>query len=213
MSSETDIRGTSLAARTTRAIVWVVFGASLLAMVGMLAFGATSIAGSALEGSITTQLTTTQQLPPSADAGTATLVDGAFETATVTVTDVSTATLVVDTIASSAGLLTQLAVAAALALLCWSLVNNRPFRRRLSLTVTLAGGTVLIGGLLSAGLAVFSSWLIAEQLNAASDGLDGFWPISAAVDPTFIVLGIGLMFVGLAFDYAERLQRDTAGLV
>ena len=72
---------------------------------------------------------------------------------------------------------------------------------------------MLIGGLLSAGLAVFSSWLIAEQLNAASDGLDGFWPISAAVDPTFIVLGIGLMFVGLAFDYAERLQRDTAGLV
>ena len=211
--SESDIRGTSAAARTTRGVVWVVFGASILAMLGMLAFGATSIVGSLVDGTITTQLVTAQPLPPEADAGTATLVDGGFEMATVTVTDVTPATFVVDTIARSAGLLTQLAVAASLAMLCWSLVSNKPFRRRLSLTITLAGGTVLLGGIISAGLAVFSSWFIAEQLNAASDGLDGFWPISAAVDPIFIVLGFGLMFVGLAFDYAERLQRDTAGLV
>lgn len=211
--SESDIHGTNAAARTTRGIVWLVLAASILAMLGILAFGAASIVGGVIDGSITTRLDTAQPLPTSADSGTATLVDGTFDGAFVTVTDVSTATMVVDTIASVAGLLTQLAVAGALALLCWSLLNTKPFRRRLSLTVTLAGGTVLIGGIISAGLAVFSSWLIAEQLNAASDGLDGFWPISASVDPTFIALGLGLMLVGLAFGHAENLQRDTAGLV
>ncbi|MGV8886374.1 MAG: hypothetical protein ACOH1T_12425 [Microbacteriaceae bacterium] len=211
--ADTDIRGRSISARTTRGLVWAVFGASVLAMIGMLIFGVGSIVGPLLESSITTQLVTEQPLPTEASTGTATLMDGAYETASVTVTDVTTATLVVNTVGRSVGLLTQLAVAGALALLCWSLATARPFRRSLSVTVTTAGAIVLIGGIISAGLSVFSSWFIAEQLNSANDGLDGFWPMSAAVDPTFIVLGIGLMCVGLAFDVAERLQRDTMGLV
>jgi len=42
---------------------------------------------------------------------------------------------------------------------------------------------------------------------------DGFWPIQAAVDGGPIWIGVVMMLIGLAFEYGERLQRDTAGLV
>ena len=205
-----DLTGPGRATAVTRSVVWVIFAIAVLAGLALLVTGVTSIVSTLASGDLTTQLVADQPLTDAASAGTATLVDGAFDTATVTVAALTPASIAVSVLARLFGLLTQVAVAAAFALLCWSLLRAAPFRRSLSLTVTLSGAVVLIAGLLSAGLGVFSSWLVAEQLNA---GIDGFWPIAATTDPGLFLFGFGLMFVGLAFDHGVKLQRETAGLI
>ena len=41
----------------------------------------------------------------------------------------------------------------------------------------------------------------------------GLWPLAGRFDLTFLGVGLVLLLVGLAFEYGERLQRDTEGLV
>ncbi|TBN57953.1 hypothetical protein EYE40_11390 [Glaciihabitans arcticus] len=205
----TDLTGRGSAATLTRGIVWVIFGIAVLAGLAGLASGIGSIVTTLSSGQLSTLLSVSQGLPDAASAGEATLVAGSYETARVLVADLTPAAVIVSTIARVFGLLSQVAVAASFALLCWSLVRGVPFRRSLSFTITLSGGIVLIAGLVSAGLGVFSSWLIAEQLN----GADEWWPIAASTDPGFLLFGFGLMFVGLAFDHGVKLQRETAGLI
>ena len=59
---------------------------------------------------------------------------------------------------------------------------------------------------------MLASWMAADQLNGNSTG-DGFWPMIGTVDGAPFGIGICLLLVGLAFEYGERLQRDTEGLV
>jgi len=205
----TDLTDRGSTATLTRGIIWAVFGIAVLAGLAALASGIGSLLSTLASGQVATQLTVDRDLPDAASAGTATLVAGSYETARVLVTDLTPAAVTVSVIALAIGLLGQVAIAASFALICWSVVRSAPFRRSLSLTVTLSGAVVLLAGLLSAALGVFASWLIAEQLNGSSD----WWPIAASTDPGFLLFGFGLMFVGLAFDHGVKLQRDTAGLV
>lgn len=211
--TQNDISARGPVAAASRAIIWGILALAALTAAAILVLGTISLVSSIADGRVSTILTTGTALPPEADQGPAVLVSGSYETAHVVVDGLDGGILALSVIARALGLLTQVAVAAALALLCWSLVKAAPFRRSLSITVTASGAVVLVGGLLSGGLGVLSSWMIAEELNAPDAGLDGFWPIMASIDPTFVVLGIALLLVGLAFDYGERLQRDTAGLV
>jgi len=205
----TDLTDRGSTATLTRGIIWVVFGIAVLAGLAVLAVGIGSIVATLASGQLATQLSVEQDLPDAASAGTATLLAGSYETARVLVSDLTPAAVTVSLTARVFGLLSQVAIAASFALICWSVVRSAPFRRSLSLTVTLSGAVVLIAGLLSAALGVFSSWLIAEQLNGSSE----WWPIAATTDPGFLLFGFGLMFVGLAFDHGVKLQRETAGLV
>ena len=50
-----------------------------------------------------------------------------------------------------------------------------------------------------------------SELDGA--GRDGIWPVTGSIDFTFVSFGVVLMLVGLAFEYGERLQLDTEGLV
>lgn len=52
----------------------------------------------------------------------------------------------------------------------------------------------------------------ADQLNDSST-VQGFWPLIGSMDGTPLGIGVGLLLVGLAFEYGEGLQRDTEGLV
>lgn len=208
-----ELRGPGAAARLSRGVVWVIFGVAAVVFVGTLALSIWGVITNLSSDTIGISLTTTQPLPPEADQGPAVLLSGNFDSAAVVVAGLEPGTFAVALIAKIAHALTQLAIAAAVALLCWSLVKARPFRRSLSITVTAAGAVVLIGGLLAAGLGVLGSWMAAEQLNDPAAGLDGFWPIMASADPTFIAIGFALLLAGLAFEYGDTLQRDTEGLV
>ena len=208
-----ELRGPGAVAATSRAIVWGIFGIAVVVLGGTLVLSVLGIASTISSGAISVTLSTEQLLPAEADQGPAVLLSGSYDTASVVVAGLDGGAFTVALIAKILLSITQIAIAASVALLCWSLVKARPFRRSLSLTVTLAGATVLLGGILSAGLTVLSSFMIADQLNAPDAGLDGFWPVLAGVDPTFIAIGITLLLAGLAFEYGDKLQRDTDGLV
>ena len=208
-----ELRAPGTAAALSRGIVWVIFGIATLVFVGTLALSAWGVANSIGSGTIGLTLSTIQPLPTEADQGPAALLSGEFDTATVVVGGLDAGTFAIALISKVALALTQLAIAASVALLCWSLVKARPFRRSLSVTVTLSGAIVLVGGLLAAGLGVLASWMVADQLNSPDATPEGFWPILAGVDPTFIAIGVALMLAGLAFEYGNKLQRDTEGLV
>ena len=208
-----ELHGRAASAVASRIIVWVILVVAALAGLATLVFGTVSVVASAVSGRVPILLATERPLPPGADEGTATLVAGNWETATVMVENLDTVTVVLAVAGGILGVLTRVAVAGAIATLCWSLLRAAPFRKGLSLTIASAGGIVLIGGVTTMGVTVFAAWMTAEQLNAPDVGLDGFWPIMAVTDPTFVAVGIALLLAGLVFEYGERLQRDTAGLV
>ena len=208
-----ELRAPGRVATLSRGIVWAIFGIAALVLGGTLVLSIWGVVESLSSGTIAITLSTAQSLPAEADLGPAALLSGQFDSASVVVGGLDAGTFAIALISKIALALTQLAIAASVALLSWSLVKARPFRRSLSVTVTLSGAIVLIGGILAAGLGVLSSWMVADQLNDPDAGLDGFWPILAGVDPTFIAIGVALLLAGLAFEYGDKLQRDTEGLV
>ena len=204
-------------AAASRVVVWIVLAASTLSGLIALGLGTASIVTSAAAGRITLALTTLGPLPAEADAGTGRLVTGQYESAQVTVENLTPGTLTTFLSGQAIGVLTQVSLAVALAVLCWALLRPAPFRRSLSGVVVTAGAVVLIGGILQLGLSTLSSWMVADQLNGSDTGPGtgdpGFWPLMADVNATFLGVGVALLLAGLAFEYGERLQRDTAGLV
>ena len=207
-------------ARTARVMVWPIFGASVLAGVAIVVVGTLSVIDSLVSGRIALLLSAAGQLPAEADAGPARIVEGGYESATVVLENLSGGAVAVAVAAAVIGMLTQAAVAGAIALLAWRLLRPGTFSRSLSLGVAFVGGELLIGGILAVGLGGFASVMAAEELNADGAGLDGFWPVAASLDLGPLVLGFVLMLVGLAFEAGEKLQedntrlrRDTDGLV
>lgn len=213
MVKRTDqLSGPGWSARTARGVVWVVFGASIIAGVAILVLGLLSLIDSLTRGRIVLTLTVDGALPAAAAAGSARIVEGAYESATVVLENLSAGTAAVATVAAVIGVLTQAAVAGAIALLAWRLLRAGMFSRSLSLGVAAAGAVLLIGGILAVGLYGFASWMAVEELNDPGAGLDGFWPIMAAVDLSPLGLGFMLLLVGLAFEAGEKLQRDNSRL-
>jgi len=151
-------------------------------------------------------------LPAEADAGAATLLDGNYESARVYVTDLTPftaglliASLIVD-------MLTNVLVAASFAYLAFRLLRHRPFMRSLTWTFVAAGAALLLGSLIAQSLAGFGSWLVATELGWTSENND-FFSLAFSVNLAPLGFGFALMLVGSAFEYAQKLSRETEGLV
>jgi hypothetical protein len=71
--------------------------------------------------------------------------------------------------------------------------------------------TGLTDGSISQGFGSFTTAMAPSELTGASR--DGFWPVAGSNISAYVAFGVVLMLVGLAFEYGERLQRDTEGLV
>ncbi|WP_394771598.1 hypothetical protein [Lacisediminihabitans sp.] len=195
-----------------RVVVWAFLVLAVLAGLFTLVFGLGAVVTSLAAGTTAQTLVVDRPLPAGADRGTATLISGTYDSASVVVSGLDSGTVVLATIARVAGVLTQAAFAASVALIAWRLLRGRAFRRSLGLTVALTGALLLIGGLVSGGLGMLAAWMTADQLNGSAT-TGGFWPILGVVDGTPLGIGACLMLVGLAFGYGERLQLDTEGLV
>jgi hypothetical protein len=113
-------------------------------------------------------------------------------------------------VASIATMLTEVALCLTIALLAWRMLHHRPFRRSLTRTVGVAGAILALGGLLSQGATALAGRATATLLN---ENDHSFWPVAGRFDPTWIVFGVVLLLVALAFEYGERLQSDSEGLV
>jgi hypothetical protein len=101
----------------------------------------------------------------------------------------------------------HLAIVVGLIALSVALLRGRPFvpnLRRVLMGVSLA---LVVGGLGSAGLLGFANMEVAAALDAP-----GF-PVMAEFDLTAPLIGLVLAVVVIVFEFGERLQRDTEGLV
>lgn len=108
--------------------------------------------------------------------------------------------------------LTQVVLAALIALLAWRLVHDRPFRESLP-RLTMFGGVVLvIGGAASQAFVLLTNGVAVIQ--ASDNGTTpGAWPLAGRFDLSFIGIGVLLILIGAAFRVGATLQRDAEGLV
>jgi hypothetical protein len=191
MSQTSQLAARGAVAAASRAVVWVFFALALAAGLFSLAFGTAGVITSLVEG--TTPLTMPLDQPLRADpaSSSAAIVSGSDDSASIVVSGLDSGMVLLATIARVAGILTQVAVAAVIALTAWRLLRGRAFRRSLTLTVAFSGAILLVDGV----------------------SIGGPWPMIGSVDGTPIGIGVCLLLVGLAFEYGERPQSDTEGLV
>jgi len=189
----------------------ILVGVALYAL-GVLAWGTISIVAMLASGNRELTLAASGDLPAAASAGTATLVDGGYESAWVSVTDLAPVTSGLLTAGTIIGVVTQVLVAATFVYLAFRLLRRRPFMKSLTWAFITSGAALLLGSLIAQGLTGFGSWLVATELGSTPDAGD-FWPMAISVDLGPIGFGFALMLVGSAFEYAQKLSRDVEGLV
>lgn len=211
--SSTSTAGPGAAAQSTRLVLRLAFVVALLVMLAVAVSAALVAVETIRTGVVRTSLEMRGDLPARADAGSADLRSGAFRTADVAVGELSGGIVAMHVVRIALDASVGLALAGTVAILARRLLRPDPLARRVSLVVTLAGGTVMIAALLSLAVGTGVAWLVGGELNDPLDGLEGFWPVVAEVDLSTIALGFALMIVGLVVEHGERLRRDTRGLV
>ncbi|OUE18985.1 hypothetical protein BFL36_13155 [Clavibacter michiganensis] len=211
--SSTSTAGSGLAAQSTRLVLRVAFVVAVLVMLAVAVSAVLVAVETIRTGVVRTSLEMRGDLPARADAGSADLRSGAYRTADVAVGELSGGIVAMHVVRIALDASVGLALAGSVAILARRLLRPDPLARRVSLVVTLAGGTVMIAALLSLAVGTGVAWLVGGELNDPLDGLEGFWPVVAEVDLSTIALGFALMIVGLVVEHGERLQRDTRGLV
>lgn len=143
------------------------------------------------------------------DAAGTRILDGTFTTAVASIAGLGTAPRVAAAVGAGLSALTYVAIALAVAYLCWRLYKGNPFVASVTRAVWLAAASLAIGSLLSQALLGFSSWLAIDalRLDAAQ------FPLEVNLDLTPILAGLALLLIASAFQLGERLQSDTEGLV
>ncbi|OUE24117.1 hypothetical protein [Clavibacter michiganensis] len=211
--SRTPLARTGSAAHLTRGVLWTALVVAVLVLLAVAVAAVASAVETVRTGVVQTSLEMRGSLPAEADAGPADLRSGAYRTAEVAVGELSGGIVAVHVARIALDASVGIALAGTVAILARRLLRPDPLARRLSLVVTLAGGTVMIAALLSLGARTAVAWLVGGELNDPAAGLEGFWPVVAEVDASTIALGFALMIVGLVVEHGETLQRDTRGLV
>jgi hypothetical protein len=199
--------------KADRAGIWVLLiAASFVALVALIS-GVTEFISDLTTGTRTLGLLVAQPLPPEADTGTAAIVSGSYETAWLTVTDLSTGAAALLTAGTVLAALTHIATAGTFAYLAFRLLQSRPFLASLSTTFYVAGSVLAIGGLIAGFLRGFGGWQVVTELGSAQPNGDGFWPLMMELDPAPIAWGFALLAIAVAFQFATKLTRETDGLV
>jgi hypothetical protein len=212
MSQTDQLVGGGALVTVGRVVVWGFFALAVVAGLFTLVFGTVGVITSLAAGTTPLTMALNLPLPAAANPGSAVIVSGSYDSASIVVSGLVPGTVILATVARVAGILTQAAISASIALLAWRLLRGRAFRRSLSLTVAFSGAILLIGGLVSGGVGLLAAWTAADQLVGGLS-IGSPWPLIGTVDATPLGMGVCLLLVGLALEYGERLQRDTEGLV
>lgn len=194
-----------------RAFLWSLFGIALIVALATLIDGTLTVVKQLAIGQTPLTLVAIHTLPPGTDVGSARIVQGDYESASVVLSHLSPFAVALATISLIAGILTIVTLAILVALLAWRLLHHTIFRRSLAIITYLGGFVLAVGGMVSQSAGAIAGSQAALELNGA--GRHGFWPLAGRLDPTMLGVGVVLLLVGLAFEYGERLQRDTEGLV
>jgi hypothetical protein len=193
-----------------RIILWSFFGIALIAGIYSLISGGITIGQHLASGYTQLTLVADKPLPPQLHPARLSLLNGQYDTASVSARGMSATVVTLVTAAAIATVLVQVSISALVALLAWRLLRGGLFRRSISRAVSAAGLILAIGGVISQAGVALAGGAAAKELNG---GGAGFWPLAGRFDPTLPIFGIVLLLVGLAFEYGARLQKDTEGLV
>lgn len=192
--------------RARRVVLWAVFVVAAAACVAILVSTIARVVAAALHGQPPLDLIGLQQItPPSGTSSSYTSIALVFG-------HVSALVVWLASLAVIAQALTQVVLAALVALLAWRLVHDRPFRDSLP-RLTMTGGLVLvIGGSISQVLVLLTNGIAVVQASNYGTA-PGAWPLAGRFDLSFISIGVLLLLIGAAFRVGASLQRDTEGLV
>jgi hypothetical protein len=155
-------------------------------------------------------LLTRAPVPHGAGSGGVSLVAATFDSASVLATGLSDAAKVLLALGAAADALTTILTAGSVALFFLLLMWRRPFHRALIVATQVAGAALLLGGVLSAGLAGLGRMMAADELNAIADDV---FVVGFEFEPAWILAGLAVLALSFVFSYGTRLQRDTEGLV
>jgi hypothetical protein len=195
-----------------KAALQAIFGGGILFAALTLIIGVVSIVTEVASGQRLLSLPVNETLPATADAGTAVIVDGHYDAASVLVSNISTGASVLITAASILLLVSNLLAAVAFLYLVWRLLRREPFIRSLTWTFVVAGAVLLIGSLIGQVLLQIANLQVMSELGATVGGA-GIWATAVQLDAAPLALGFILMLVGAAFEFAQKLAADTKGLV
>jgi len=198
--------------RWDRIAMWWILAGSIVYAVIVLVSGITRLVHQLSTRTWSGSLIVDDALPDSADGGTAALLRGRYESATVTLGDLSDGAFALLTTGLVFSIITTATVACAFVYLSWRLLRSKPFKKSLSIAFITAGGALLIGTVLSLGFDALGKMIAVTEL-LGEDKLEGFWPVAVQGDLGAIGFGLALLIVACAFEYGERLSRETDGLV
>jgi hypothetical protein len=198
--------------RWDRAALQAIFGGGVLFAGLTLVIGVLGIVTELISGERLLTLPVNEALPAGADRGTAVIVDGSLDSATVLVSQLSTAPSVLFTTGSIVIVVSNLLVMAAFLYLVWRLLRREPFIRSLTWTFVTAGAVLLIGSLVGQVLIQIANLMAMSELGSTADD-PGIWATAVQLDANPLGLGFILMLVAAAFEYAQRLSNETRGLV
>ena len=192
--------------------MWLILVGSSVYAAAVLVTGIGSLVARLTSGVWNGSLLVEGKLPESADAGTADLLEGDYESASVSVAGLSDPALFL----LNSGLVLSIATSATVALsfvyLSWRLLRAKPFKKSLTVVFITAGAALMIGNILSIGFDSFGRVLLVSEL-LGDEKIGGFWPMAVQADLAPIGFGLALLIVACAFEYGERLTRETDGLV
>jgi hypothetical protein len=198
--------------RWDRMAMWWILAGSIVYALIVLSTGVARLVHQLSTRTWSGALIVDEPLPRSADGGTASLLNGRYENATVTLGDLSDTAFGLLTTGLVFSVVTTATVALAFVYLSWRLLRSKPFKKSLSIAFLTAGTALLIGTMLSIGFEGLGRMIVASEL-VGEDTTEGFWPIAAQGDLGPIGFGLALLIVACAFEYGERLSRETDGLV
>lgn len=142
--------------------------------------------------------------------GEADIVSARYESAWVVARDLGSGARALLVLGTAAGALTTLLAVGAVMLFFFLLLWRRPFHRALVVATRVAGASLLIGGLVSAGLGDLGRMVAADELNPAAGGV---FVVGSSFEPLWALVGVGVLALSVVFTYGIRIQRDTEGLV
>lgn len=195
-----------------RAAMWLILGGSIVYAGIVLVAGITHLVAQLTSRTWSGTLLVENPLPASADAGSATLIEGNYETASVTLGNLGDLSFGTLTVALIVSVLTTAIVAVSFVYLSWRLLRAEPFKKSLTYTFITAGSALVIGTTISLGFDTIGRMMTVSELMG-EETLEGFWPVAATGDLSPIGFGFALLIVACAFEYGERLSRQTDGLV
>ena len=198
-------------ARLERPTLWTFFGAAILVAIASLTVGLVGLIRALSTDRIPLSLLVDTDLPPEADAGTANLVEGTYASASVLISDLSPAPVLLWALGQVIALATTTLICAAVAHLCWKLLHRQAFDRSVSWMAISVGFLLTIGTILGSGFGGLGLMMASSELGPVSPGR--FWTPGFELDLTPMLAGFVILLVAMAFEAGTRLQRDTEGLV